>query len=875
MNQKTGIFHDKEPAPKTELNVGSNSNEILIVDDNINNLKLLRTILTNNDYKVRFATNGKMALSSVASNLPDLILLDITMPGMNGFEVCEIIKNDPLTKAIPIIFLSALKRELDIVRGFTLGAIDFVTKPFNAEVLLARVNTHLSINRLQISLKSINDNLEAIVETRTREIQNVNTSLKYEIKQHLETQTKLSTSETLHRLTLANIDDTVILIENRANEFIYISPSIEKIFGYKPDEFNKNIFARLFDIPLFDKPVPGINNDRNYFEREIFHKNGERHTLIVSVKNVVIHEEVTIYTCRDITHLAKAHDELAKSELRLRYALSASNEGIWDWNISQNGIYFNDAYLNMLGYDDGEWKHETDTLFNLLHSDDIALYREQIDRCKQKKISEFKIDCRLRKSDGNYCWITSRGKVVERDAENNPVRIVGTHTNISSNKAHLEKLSQLASYDFLTKLPNRQYFGDIVKMAITHAKRKDLKHAILYLDLDRFKNVNDSMGHSAGDLLLQQVATRLTGVIRGNDVTARLGGDEFTVLIDDVPNTQKAAEVAKRIIDLLSKPFNLPGHEVTISPSIGIVIFPDHGVSYEELLKNADTAMYQAKRSGGSAFWFFTDSMNESVQKRLKQEEKLRQALVEDEFVLHYQPKFDANTHAIAGLEALVRWNKSGNGLVSPVEFIPIAEETGLILPLGDLIISKAIRQAKQWTDSKLFMDSIAINISAQQFRQPDFLDHIRIALEEVNLSPEHLEIEITEATVMVNISDAISTMKKIKDYGITLTIDDFGTGFSSLSYLSKFPIDVLKIDRSFIKGMLLTKTNKNIVKTIIDLAHILKLKVVAEGVENNNQLHILQEMYCDYIQGFLYSKPLDVYEFENFLKTNSYLRNK
>ncbi len=869
MNLETDYLKGKEATTQTEVNSSLNSNEILVVDDNVNNLRLLRSILIEQDYKVRLATNGKMALLSITSNIPDLILLDITMPIMDGFEVCEQIKSNQSTKDIPIIFLSALKEEFDIVHGFALGAIDFITKPFNTEILLARVNTHLTINQLQNNLKSVNESLETIVEARTQEIQDTNTSLKYEIEQHVKTQNKLITSEELHRLTLANIDDTVIIIENRRNEFTYISPSIEKVFGYKSDEIDKNILSKLFDIEPFNKSIPKINNNLHFFETEISHKDGTQHTLIVSAKNAIIHEKVTIYTCRDITDLKITQDNLTESELRLRHALSASNEGIWDWDIEHNEAYFNDAYFEMLDYDANKWPHEPGTLFNLLHHDDIDLYQKQIDHCMQKKSLEFRVECRLKKAGGDYCWIMSRGKVVERDSKNNPVRIVGTHTDISREKTHMEELIRLASYDELTGLPSRKYFGDIVDQAISRAKRNKQQHAILFLDLDRFKNINDSLGHSTGDLLLKLVASRLSEVIRSNDSVARLGGDEFTVLLDNISGSHKAAEIATRIIEVLSKPFNLLGHKVIISPSIGIVIFPIHGTSHEELLKKADTAMYHSKNSGGNDFWFFTDKMNEDVQRRLKLEESLHQALINDEFTLHYQPKFDVCTHTIAGMEALVRWNKNGEGLILPGEFIPTAEETGLILPLGNTITSKVIQQTKQWTERNLFNDTVAINISPQQFRQPNFLENIQIALEEANLSPEYIEIEITEAAVMENLSDAIVTMKKIKGCGIKLAMDDFGTGYSSLSYLSKFPIDVLKIDRSFINDMLLTETNRNIVKTIIDLAHILNLKVVAEGVEKDSQANILQEMGCDFIQGFLYSKPLEVNELEELLKAN------
>ncbi|MCP4876096.1 MAG: diguanylate cyclase, partial [Gammaproteobacteria bacterium] len=712
--------------------------DVLIVDDNINNLKLLRSLLAEQGYRVRLATNGEMALSSVTSNIPDLILLDITMPDMDGYEVCERLKNNQSTQDVPIIFLSALKEQFDIVRGLAMGAVDFVTKPFKAEVLLARVNTHLTINKLQNTLKSNNENLEIIVEARTQEIQKANTSLKHEIKQHFQTQHKLSASEKLHRLTLANIDDTVILIANQKDEFTYISPSIEKIFGYKPDKIDKNIFSNLLNIALFNKSIPRVNNDLQFFETKISHKDGKQHTLIVSVKHAFIHEKVTIYTCRDISHLKLAQEQLAKSESRLSHALDASNEGLWDWNVEENKIYFNDTFFMMLGYDTDTWPHTVDTLFNLLHPDDVELYKKQFERCTKKKISEFKIKCRLKNKAGNYCWILSKGKVVKRDDKIKPIRIVGTHTDISSEKEHEETLTRLASYDVLTGLPNRNYFRDIVYGAISRGKRNTQNHAILFIDLDRFKNINDSLGHSVGDRLLQLVATRLTEVIRGNDTVARLGGDEFTIFLDNIADTLKAAEISTRIIDVLSTPLFLHGHEVVISPSIGVVIYPDHGTSHEELLKKADTAMYRAKDAGGNTFRFFTDKMNDDVQKRIQLEESLRQGLVNDEFILHYQPKFDASTHNIAGMEALVRWNKNGNGLVSPAEFIPTVEETGLILPLGDQIIRKAIQQTKQWTDSNLFKDKVAINISPQQFRQANFLENIKIVLDESGLSPEH-----------------------------------------------------------------------------------------------------------------------------------------
>jgi diguanylate cyclase (GGDEF)-like protein len=429
-----------------------------------------------------------------------------------------------------------------------------------------------------------------------------------------------------------------------------------------------------------------------------------------------------------------------------------------------------------------------------------------------------------------------------------------------------EHLQQLASYDPLTGLANRKYFSDLLNQALIRGKRKSHKHAILFMDLDRFKHINDSLGHSIGDELLIQVAKRFELIIRGDDTVARFGGDEFTVLLQEVGSSNQVSEVAERILDIMSDPFNLNGHDMVISPSIGIVMYPEHGTTSEQLIKNADTAMYQAKSVGGNNYWFFSEHMNVSAQKRLQLEESLRQAIHKDEIVLHYQPQLCLKTGKIVGIEALCRWNKNHEELVPPNDFLPLADETGLIIPIGNIIYKKALNTLKELRDENLYKQKIAINMSAKQFRSEETIEQMLLFIEESKTDPDLVEIEITEDALIDYNDELIGTMRKLRNQGLHLSIDDFGTGYSSLSYLKQFPFDILKIDMSFIQDMQEADKNQDIVRAIIDMSHNLGLQVIAEGVETEEQMKLLIEMGCDIIQGYYFCKPLDEKSLRQFL---------
>lgn len=459
---------------------------------------------------------------------------------------------------------------------------------------------------------------------------------------------------------------------------------------------------------------------------------------------------------------------------------------------------------------------------------------------------------------------------VVKDTKGNVTHHVCIMSDITFVKQAEEKLRNLANFDQLTGLPNRNLFHDRLEHALNLAQRDKHKVALLFLDLDRFKNINDSLGHAAGDQLLKDVAVRVKSTLREVDSISRLGGDEFTIIIEGINTLKEITTVAEKLLQKLNNPFNLSGTEVVVTPSVGISLFPDDGDDCETLLKCADTAMYHAKREGRNNFQFFADEMNHQVVERLNLETEMRRALERNEFIVHYQPKFATSNSKIMGLEALVRWEHPDKGMISPGKFIPIAEETGLIIQLGHEVLRQACRQASTWLHSGLGGAKVAINLSAHQFRQTDLVEQIKQVLRDENLPPEYLELEITESTLMNNIESAISILLELKQLGLSLSLDDFGTGFSSLSYLKRLPIDALKIDRSFVSDVTEDADDAAIVTTIIDLAHNLNISVIAEGVETEEQFRFLEEKGCQQIQGFLLGRPLPASETEKVLTIHS-----
>ena len=445
-----------------------------------------------------------------------------------------------------------------------------------------------------------------------------------------------------------------------------------------------------------------------------------------------------------------------------------------------------------------------------------------------------------------------------RDRAGQVVNFIKIFSDISERKEREERVRHLAHHDFLTDLPNRMLLSDRITQAISLAQRSDAQVAVLFLDLDRFKNVNDSLGHTIGDKLLQEVARRLRACVRGSDTVSRLGGDEFVILVPGVTDAGDVAVLAQKVLEVVSEPYWIEGHELVSSPSIGIAVYPTDGPDVEALLRNADAAMYHAKESGRKNYQFFTPDMNTRAIERLSMERSLRRALERGELRLHYQPQYDIASGRIVGMEALIRWEHPDLGLVSPARFMPFAEESGLILPIGEWVLQEACRQNRAWQEADLPRVRVAVNISALQFRQPGFAESVQRALTHTGLAARYLELEVTESVIMHDAERVTQSLALLKQMGLELAIDDFGTGYSSLSYLKRFPIDRLKIDQSFVRDITTDQDDAAITGAIIALTRNLGLKTIAEGVETREQLEFLRAHGCDEVQGFLLSRPVE-----------------
>jgi diguanylate cyclase (GGDEF)-like protein len=469
-------------------------------------------------------------------------------------------------------------------------------------------------------------------------------------------------------------------------------------------------------------------------------------------------------------------------------------------------------------------------------------------------------------ADGSYRWISVRGKAVARDARGNPTRMLGVRIDISDLKEAEERIHWLAHFDLLTGLPNRVLLNARMAHAIDVAQRNQTPLALIFLDLDHFKNVNDTLGHRIGDELLMEVAHRMRGVVREEDMVSRQGGDEFVVVL---PGTaaEAAAATAEKLLEAIARHYQIEQYELVVTPSIGISLYPDHGEDFDALFKCADIAMYRAKRDGRNTYRFFTAEMQAHSTRSLQVESALRRALERDEFKLNYQPQIALNDGRVIGAEALLRWDHPEWGMVSPSEFIPIAEDSGQILKIGEWVLRTAAAQMKSWMDSGLGPMVIAVNISALQFRDVQLPELLGRVLEEARLPPEYLELELTEGVAMGDPLGTIAIMENLHQRGIHMSIDDFGTGYSSLNYLKRFQIYKLKIDQSFVHNITEDPEDRAIVRAIIGLARSLNMQTIAEGVESADQLSFLREQGCDGVQGYYFSRPLSTDRFEEYVR--------
>ncbi len=565
--------------------------------------------------------------------------------------------------------------------------------------------------------------------------------------------------------------------------------------------------------------------------------------------------------------------ELGVSQSSLAEAQRLARIGNWHWDTSEPLAHWSDEMYRILDLGPGACAPTLENFLEIVYPSEREAVGAKI-RGLMAASGSFSLEHHLKTSSGEERVLYSQNSS-QAGPDGKVVRLYGTIQDITERKRAEEKIQRLAHYDSLTGLPNRQHFRDQLDHAVARARRRGERLAAMFVDLDRFKRINDTLGHAAGDLLLKGVAARLSTCVRAGDYVARegvdagedapagqvarLGGDEFTITLDAIHNPRDAATVARRILTEMSKPFDIEGHEVVITTSIGLAMFPDDGGDADVLLKNADAAMYQAKELGKNTYQFFAKEMNTETFEKLTLENELRRALDRRQFVLHYQPKIDARTGHIAGVEALMRWDHPKWGLVPPVQFIPVAEEIGLIVAMGEWVLDEACRQLRAWDVAGFPPIEMAVNLAAPSFRQPDLITRVTATLRRHAVPAERLVIEATESILMRDVGATMTTLTQLRDLGVKISIDDFGTGYSSLSYLRRFPIDQLKIDRSFVKDVTENPDDAAISTAIISLGHSLKLEVVAEGVETLRQARMLQEQGCRMMQGYYFSRPLPV----------------
>jgi diguanylate cyclase (GGDEF)-like protein/PAS domain S-box-containing protein len=567
----------------------------------------------------------------------------------------------------------------------------------------------------------------------------------------------------------------------------------------------------------------------------------------------------------DCSKLIQAEQHLQKSEQRLRLILQGSSDAPWDWDMVTGEIYYSERWWEMLGYAAGELGTDIDTWRRVMHPDDLPRVNAFVTELLAGRRQTYSLEFRLRHRDGRDVPVLSRGFVL-RDADGRALRISGTNTDLTERKQDERRIYELAYFDHLTGLPNRRFLIEELDKTLARSSRSGQFGALLFIDLDNFKLLNDTMGHDVGDMLLRQVASRLRQALRDSDQLARLGGDEFVVVLENLGAATldagaHADHVARKILTLLGQPYDLPGHPAASTPSIGITLFDGNTGGIETLLKQADLAMYRAKSDGRNTARFFDPSMQAAADRQAALDQALRDGLAARQFVLYCQPQFDAGGRLIAA-EVLARWQHGEHGLVEPHEFISQAETSGLIVPLGLQVLEESCRALARWSgDPALRQLKLAVNISARQLRDPDFPHSVAALLAATGASADHLCLELTESVFAENVHDLPQRMQQLRAQGVEFSLDDFGTGYSSLAYLLRFPLAALKIDRAFVQDA--GANGGAIVEAIVALARKLKLGVVAEGVEREDQRSFMIGCGCDALQGYLLGKPVPLPEFE------------
>jgi diguanylate cyclase (GGDEF)-like protein/PAS domain S-box-containing protein len=637
----------------------------------------------------------------------------------------------------------------------------------------------------------------------------------------------------------------------------------ETIFEVKPN-FIDTIHPddRAKALEMYTRRLRGEDVPSTY-ELGVVEKDGARKEHSVSVIVIPNTDPLqTIVVTQDITERKRMEEMMTQKESRLKEAQKIAKVGSWELEFPGLKLTWSDEIYRIFELDPNLFEPSYDYFLNLIHPED----REYIDTAfatSLKSKTPYDVVHRLLMSNGEIKYVHERGETFYNE-EGNPIRSVGTVQDITKQKVIEKKIEHMAHHDALTGLPNRTLAKARAEQIIAHAKRSKSKVAFLFIDLDGFKTINDTLGHSAGDSMLKTIALRLKECVRESDIISRQGGDEFLLILSGIKEENVIASTTQKVLSELEKSFEINDHTLSISGSIGISLYPDHGDNFELLLKSADTAMYKAKETGKNGYHFYTHQMTHNIIGQFKIQNDLKIALENNEFTLFYQPQIDLATNRITGVEALIRWFHPQLGMIPPMSFIPIAESSGLIVSIGQWVIEEACTQAALW--QKIEIDiSVAVNISAMQFKRGNLEEIVKNALLSSQINPNRLELELTESIIMHDADNTLQSVRNLKALGVQLSIDDFGTGYSSLSYLKQFAVDKLKIDQSFVRDILQDQEDAVIVQTIIQMAKNLNLKTIAEGVEDAQVLSAIEAFGCDEVQGYHFAKPMPATELEHY----------
>lgn len=801
---------------------------ILLVDDEPSNIQVLNKAVSSLG-KVYFATSGEEALRLAREVLPDLVLMDIQMPGIDGFDACTAIKTDPKLQDTNVIFVSAHIDTEHQLRAIQCGGIDFLHKPVNTILAEAQVRTHLTLGRQQRELKVARSTLQNVIDHLPAFVAYWNEDLINVFSNDVEGKWLSVSSAHMQGSSFSSVTRNSTSLSQAAHEQLNLAVEQSRSGVTQVLELTLNstssaiLFAAASVVPtLIEGKFSGI-----------------------------------VLLLHDVTPLRVIQNDLRKEKELFALTLSSIGDGVIVTNLEGDITFLNPIAELLTGWARRDALNQT-----------IETVMPLVDASGRKKlINPLRIALSERRVVGaslNAKLIRRTGEMVEvedtaapiKDANNELQGGIIVFHDVTEAREMAQRMSHIASHDALTNLPNRILLQDRSERALENAKRKNEKVAMLVVDIDQFKTINDSVGHSVGDQLLKSIAKRLVDSARGADTVSRHGGDEFIVLVPELTNWDNAVAYVTRLMQQFTTPIWIDSQRFDLTCSVGISIYPDDCSDTESLYRHADGAMYRAKELGRNRWHFFSKDIETQVMKRHGLEQYLRRALVENLFQIYYQAKIDTRTGAVVGVEALIRLKDEKGKMISPAEFIPLAEDNGLIIPIGRVVMELASRDALKWQDMG-FNHTVSINISTVQFNDERFVDDVRELFDDLSLKPELIEFEITEGAIAKNTVRTKEILESLKGLGLSISIDDFGTGYSSLSYLKRFPIDVLKIDQSFVGDMLSNLSDEAIVDAIISLGRSLNMQLVAEGVETEAQVRALSAKGCHIVQGFYYCRPI------------------